>query len=285
MSINIQNEIRGIAMMASSSVLFALVAGLLRYASEVDVFTAALFRFAVGIALLGTAAMANRITLTFVRSRLLFIRGFLGGAGVVLFYLSIQKIGLAKAAVIGSTYPIFAAMISALFLHERISLYKWALILIAFAGIYITVMGNGSIQQGMGRYELLALLGALVAGVVVVLIKILRETESASAIFCAQSAIGFWLVLLPSHVGGGAVSMRSGLVLLIAAVLAAGAQLLMTWSYRHVPVSTGALLSLMTPALSVLIGISLFGEPVTTEETVGIAIVLGSCVSLVVVRR
>ena len=79
MSINIQNEIRGIAMMASSSVLFALVAGLLRYASEVDVFTAALFRFAVGIALLGTAAMANRITLTFVRSRLLFIRGFLGG--------------------------------------------------------------------------------------------------------------------------------------------------------------------------------------------------------------
>ena len=176
-------------------------------------------------------------------------------------------------------------MISALFLHERISLYKWALILIAFAGIYITVMGNGSIQQGMGRYELLALLGALVAGVVVVLIKILRETESASAIFCAQSAIGFWLVLLPSHVGGGAVSMRSGLVLLIAAVLAAGAQLLMTWSYRHVPVSTGALLSLMTPALSVLIGISLFGEPVTPEETFGIAIVLGSCVSLVVVRR
>ena len=55
--------------------------------------------------------------------------------------------------------------------------------------------------------------------------------------------------------------------------------------YASEAVSTGALLSLMTLALSVLIGILLFGESVTMEEIVGIAIVFGSCFLLVVVRR
>ena len=106
--------------MMGSGVLFTLMAILVRSAPNIDCYTTALFRFAIGIALLGTAAMTKKITLTFHQSRLLFLRGFLGSIGVIIFYISITHIGLAKGSAITYSYPVFATLGGALFLGERI---------------------------------------------------------------------------------------------------------------------------------------------------------------------
>ena len=263
--------------MAGSCFLFASMAALLRYASEVDCYTSAMIRFAIGIAILGAAAMTGRIRLAFVRSRLLFLRGFLGGIGVLLFYLSIQKIGLARATSITYAYPIFAAIGGALFLRERIAPWQWIVILLAFVGIYATATGNQGLGHGVGLYEGLAVLGAVVAGIVVVLIKVLRETESAPAVFCAQSVVGFWIVLVPSQVTRSEIGVTTGLVLVASGLLAAAGQLMMTWSYRHVKVSTGSLLGMLTPVLNVLIAAILFGESLAPVTQAGAVLVLGAC--------
>lgn len=274
----------GVAGMVTSAVFFALMAGLLRTAPQIDFYTAALFRFTIGIALLGTAAMTGLIRLTFVRRRLLFLRGLLGGAGTVLFYMAIMKVGLAKGTAITYTFPIFAAVGGALFLREKIRLSKWVAIMLAMAGIYMTVCGFGPLSKGFGPYECLAVFGAVLAGAVVVMIKELRETESTHAIFCAQCAVGFWLVLLPSNASHSDVSMSAGTVMVASALLAAGGQLLMTYSYRHLPVSTGSLLSMLTPVLNVGIGLLFFGEDLAWDSAIGVGVVLASC-TYVVVRR
>jgi len=272
----------GMAMMAASSVLFAAMACLLRAATDVDCYTAALFRFVVGMALLTTAAMSGWVRLEFRRRKLLFLRGLLGGIGVVLFYYSIQRIGLARGTVIAYTYPVFAALIGMVVLKERLSWAQAGLMLVAFAGIALVVSDEGLGGGGFGLGEGLALLGAVVAGLVVVLIKILRETESTGAIFCAQCAVGLWIVLLPASGGTGVDGSDAGLMIL-AGLLAAGGQLLMTGAYRHIPVSTGSMLSMLAPVLSTLLAARCFQESLSGTNLMGMALVTGAC-ALILVR-
>jgi len=51
----------------------------------------------------------------------------------------------------------------------------------------------------------------------------------------------------------------------------------MTWSYRHVKVSTGSLLGMLTPVLNVLTAAVLFGERLDPVTQAGVVLVLGAC--------
>ncbi|MEM7396020.1 MAG: DMT family transporter, partial [Verrucomicrobiota bacterium] len=263
MKINHREHVVGVATVAGSSVIFAVMAGLIRYASHLDAWVMALTRFGIGIALIGTAAMGRKIALNFVRSRMLFLRGLLGGVGVVLYYISIIHIGLAKGTVIIYSYPIFAAIGGALFLGERLDPRRFGLIGLAFVGLYLTAMGRWSLDVGFALYEWLALLGAFLAGIVVCLIKKLHDTESTQSIFTAQCVVGFWVVLMPAQFSAGAIGVGGAIIIVAAGLLAAAGQLMMTYGFKYVEASTGALLGMLTPVLNVVAGLLLFGEAVT----------------------
>jgi len=275
----------GTVLMICSSACFSIMAGLIRYLSQVDSFTIALFRFAIALALLGTLALTKKITLAFTCSTLLFLRGFFGGVAVVLFYYSISTIGISKATVIVYSSPIFATMGSALFLGEQVSLKKWLVILCAFAGIYLIATGASQSPVGIDRYDLLATVGALSAGVAVVLVKKLRATESSYSIFFAQCTVGFWLVFLPSNASTSMIGLSGGLLLFAIGVTASAGQLMMTYSYRYLPVATGSLIGMLVPVCNIAIGVIGFDEDISRQSLTGIIIVLASCTLVLAGRR
>ena len=160
----------------------------------------------------------------------------------MLFYFWISTIGIAKATVAFYSSPIFATIGSALFLREKVSPQKWLVILSAFIGIYLIATSSTQSFDRIGLYDFLATMGALSAGVAVVLVKKLRDTESSHSIFFAQCIVGFWLVLLPANVVTSTIGLSGGLLLLAIGVTAAAGQLMMTYSYRYLPVSTGSLI-------------------------------------------
>ena len=69
---------KGAAFMVSASVVFCLMSGLIKSASDIDSYKITLFRFVVGLGLLGTAALFGRIKLTFTHRPFLFLRGLIG---------------------------------------------------------------------------------------------------------------------------------------------------------------------------------------------------------------
>jgi drug/metabolite transporter (DMT)-like permease len=261
------------------------MAGLIRYLSHVDSFTIAFFRFAIALALLGTLALTKKIKFTFTSSVLLFLRGFFGGVAVLLFYFSISTIGISKATVIVYSSPIFATIGSAIFLGEKVSPKKCLVILCSFVGIYLISTSPTQSFAGIDRYDLLATMGALSAGVAVVLVKKLRDTESSYSIFFAQCIVGFWLVLLPANVVTSTIGMSGGLLLLAIGVTASAGQLIMTYSYRYLPVSTGSLIGMLVPVCNIAIGVIGFDEDISKRCIMGIIIVLVSCAFLLVRKR
>jgi drug/metabolite transporter (DMT)-like permease len=267
-----------IMVMATSTVFFSVMAGLVRYASNIDSYKTAFFRFAIGLCLLCTAALFKKIPLTFNKSKLLFLRGFLGGIAVFIYYLSLSKIGIIKGTVIFYAYPIFATIGGVFLLREKVSWKKWVIILSSFIGIYLIASSRTGTITELGVYDIVAIAGSVISGTAIVLVKKLRDTESSYSIYFAQCAIGFWLVVIPANIVPCEIGISGGVILLLIGLTASAGQLCMTYAYRNLPVSTGSLLSMLTPVFSIIIGVILFKEYISLKCLAGIIIVISACV-------
>ena len=106
--------------MILSSVLFSVMSLGIRLADGADSFLTSFVRFAVGIAVVGSLALAGRVRLYFVNLPWLLLRGVTGSVAVYTSFLAIEKLGIARGSVLSYTYPLFAAVGGAIFLKERV---------------------------------------------------------------------------------------------------------------------------------------------------------------------
>jgi len=264
-----------------ASVFFCIAGSLVKYGSYIGAYRLAFFRFViVGLGLIATAVMSGRVKLVFNNKRLLFLRGLAGGIAVFITLLSITRLGLGKGMVLISSYPIFASVISAVFLKERLRLLDIGAILTAIVGIYFIAYEG---QQGFsllvfGKYELLAVFGAMLAGIAVVLIRKLHDTDNSLAIYFSQCAVGMWLVVGPAFSSEGTIGLNGVFILLgIGATVSVG-QLLMTEGFKYLQVKTGSLLLMLETVLCYAAGVVIFGEPLTWSCLSGSVLVIGACV-------
>jgi len=272
--------------MALASVFFCMAGCLVKCGSHIGAYRLAFFRFVIGLGLIAVVAMSGRVKLVFNNKKLLFLRGLAGGIAILIGFLSITKLGLGKGMVLICSYPIFASIISAVFLKERLRLFDIGAILTAIAGIYFIAYDR---QQGFsllvfGKYELLAVLGAVIVGITVTLIRKLHDTDDSSAIYFSQCAVGMWLVLGPSFSSESSIGLNGVFILLGIGVSVTVGQLLMTEGFKYVPVKTGSLLLMIEPVLCYVAGVVIFTEPLTAPCLLGTALVIGAC-TVVLTRR
>jgi drug/metabolite transporter (DMT)-like permease len=273
-----EHTVKGAVMMVAACAAFSVMAALVKYISYVDAFKTSLARFIIGIAILGTAAMAGKIRLDFNNAKLLFLRGLLGGAGIYITFLIFVKIGISKGTMLISIYPIFACLFAAVLLKEKLSLVTLPAVAGAIAGIYfLTVGGNGGLFAGFGPYEILAVLNGVMAGLAVTLIRKLHQTDSSYSIFWAQCVVGFWLVLMPANAGSCQLGWKEAVVLLGIGIAATTGQLLMTVSYKYLPIRVGTILGMLEPTFNYFVGVTLFAEMFSKRSLLGASLIIGSC--------
>ncbi len=273
-----EHKIKGAALMLSACVLFSMMGALIKYVSHIDAFKTSLFRFIVGMAILGGAAMTGKIKLAFINNKLLLLRGLLGGVGVFITYLVIIKVGLGKGILLINTYPVFACIFGAFILKERLGVVTAAAVVGSFFGIYLLTSGKGGnpALDSFGIYEALAVFCAVLAGMVVVIVRKLHRTDSSYAIFFAQCAVGFWLVVVPSNIKSCEIGLAGGIILVLIGVTATVGQLLMTTGYKYLPVKIASILGQFEAVLSFTLGIVIFGEFFNISFLIGALLIVSS---------
>ncbi len=273
--------------MALASGFFCIAGCLVKSGSYIGVYKLAFFRFVIGLGLIATVAMSGRARLVFDNKKLLLLRGLTGGTAVFITLLCITKLGLGKGVVMINSYPIFGSIISAIFLKERLRLFNIWAILTAMVGIYFIAYDeqNGFSLLVFGRYELLAVLGAVLAGFAVTLIRKLHDTDSSLAIYFSQCAVGMWLVIGPALSSEGAVDFKGVFILLGLGTSITIGQLLMTEGFKYVPVKTGSLLMMLETVLCYIAGVVIFSEPLTWSCLLGSVLVIGACASVLLRRK
>jgi drug/metabolite transporter (DMT)-like permease len=280
-SVAVEKDVfKGAVFMVSANMAFCVMVCLVRYSAGVNAFISTLFRFIVGMGVIGLLAMSGRARLTFVNKQGLLLRGLLGGIAICTGFLSIVKLGVVKSSIIVNLYPIFAAIFSVPLLGERLRPGKILAFAGALGGVLIVLCGTSGTTRflaNIGPYELIALGGTMLAGLSVVLIKQLQETESSSTICFAQCLVGFWIVIVPAGAAPFTLGYTGIIVLVLVGLFAAAGQLIMTEGYRYIPVSTGALFVMTAPVFNIAAGALLFHERFTMATTLGSLLALGSC--------
>jgi drug/metabolite transporter (DMT)-like permease len=174
--------------------------------------------------------------------------------------------------VISLTYPIFATLIAAGWLRERAPRAALLWMLVGIAGLALFLGGDAA--RAFSGWDLLALAGAVGAGVVVVIIRKLRETEHVGTIY--GSLCVFCILLALPASGTEALSLPGfGHGMLVAAALVVGvSQLAMTNAYRSLPVSRGSSIQMLLPLVTAAGAWFLFDERFTPPELAGGALTL-----------
>jgi drug/metabolite transporter (DMT)-like permease len=275
----------GIFLMILSVIAFGVMATLVRSMSHVSTYITVFVRFAIGVGLIGMLAMMRQIDLKFVRSPLLLLRGITGTASVALFYLAIVKIGMGKASVYSYSYPLFASLLSAIVLKEKVPISKWLMMFIALIGIVLVSFkfsDNGN--WAFGWFDFLAMLSAITNAVSILIVKKLHGTDNSYAIFFAQSIVGFWLFLVPANLPEITGPVTSSYVLIFIGIASAFAQLLNTEGYRHVSIATGSPFHMLIPIVNVIIGVLVFKEVFSVQEMIGSALVVLACLGILLIN-
>ena len=156
---------------------------------------------------------------------------------------------------------------------------NWPALAVSLIGLVLLTESDWSngLSGANDLWIILSFLGAVIGGAAIVCIKQLRATDSSVSIFMSQCLIGFWIVVVPANLVSAPVHFGIILILIGVGVLSTVSQLLMTWSFAYLPISTGSLLSLLTPICNVILGVILFKESLSLSEIIGTVLILSAC--------
>ncbi|GAA5482778.1 DMT family transporter [Haloferula sargassicola] len=271
------SEKTGITLMLGSVVAFAanalLIRGLSLAVPAADGWVASLFRGVVGLLVVALFFWRKGFQPRHLFTHpLLIVRGLLGGFGILALYITVVKLGAGRAVIINLSYPIFGCLFASIWLGETLPARSWAWMIAGFAGLLVFL--GGGIEMAIGKYDLLALAGAIAAGGVITLIRQLRHTENTATIYASQCLASVLFTVGPA--AGPSISLPAGpfLLMTLAAALVAIAQLAMTHAYRTLSVARGSSIQMLLPLVTAIGGWAIFHETFTLLEAAGAGLTL-----------
>lgn len=280
------NIAKAILLKLISALLFALMSALVRSLGEtIPVGQVVFFRSAWAILpVVVIYAWRRELTAAVRTGRPLghFGRGLISMTGMFLNFAALARLPLVDATAIGFAAPLITVALAALFLGERVRVYRWSAVAVGFAGVIVMLwpyldlarLVSGSAVTTVGAF--LALAGAFTNAGSVIQTRRLTDTETTSSIvlyfslFCALAGAATLPFAWVTPTG-------AQLAALIATGLLGGiAHLLLTESYRFAPASVVAPFDYTAMLWAFVLGYAMFGEVPTLYVYVGSAIVAGA---------
>lgn len=114
-------------------------------------------------------------------------------------FTGLAYLPIANATSLSFTAPLFATILAAMILHERVRLRRWSATLLGFAGVLVVLQPWASHSiAGIGRGETLIIVSAFLTAVVTIIVKTLSRSESSQAIVTYMVLLATPLALVPA---------------------------------------------------------------------------------------
>ncbi len=275
---------RGVLIMVASTLAFsAMHAAIVVTARDLHPFQIAFFRNIFGLLIFlpvvvrsGFGFMATR------RPGLHMLRALLNVIAMLTFFTALSITPIAMVTALSFTAPLFMAVLSVLFLGERMRLVRAGALVSGFLGALI-ILQPGAAPLEFG--PLLVIASALVWAVTMMVIKVLSRTETSLAI------TGYMVVWLSVFSFGPAVMVwrwpDAGLFALLVFIGVAGtiAQLLLAEAFRRADATAVMPFDFLKLIWAALLGYVLFEQIPVPQIWIGAALIFGGGLVLLFVER
>ncbi|MGY1409630.1 DMT family transporter [Luteimonas sp. A611] len=260
--------------MLGSTLSFAVMALTIRFATRtIPTTEIAFFRNLFGLAALLPLIM--RWGDPFPRTRHLgryLARATIGLGAMLCGFWAVGHLPLAQAISLSYATPLFVTIGAAMWLGEQVRIRRWMAVAAGFVGVIVILRPGTGFTPGM----MVALVGALFAGIVAIQIKQLSRFDSPDTVVFYTYLFWVPMSLVPALLQWVWPEPMAWVWLLATGVMGTFGQLLWTRAIALGEVSALQPISFVQLPVLVLFGWWLFGETIDTWTLLGGAIVLGA---------
>jgi len=266
-----ENRGRGIALRVGAVTAFGAMMAALKYAMThgVNAIELLFYRnlFALPTILAWVAAEGGLSAIRTNRPLAHLTRSAIGLAVMFCTFQALAMLPLAEATVISFSAPLFATMLSALVLREKVLWHRWGAIALGFIGVLIVVRPGGTALPLLGVS--IGLAAALGTGVVVITLRQIGRTETAAATVFWFNIAGLAVTALPMphYWHGHPPSVL--LALVIGGVCGGVAQIMIAAAVRYAPVSVLAPFDYLQLVWATIWSVILFNTLPTPSSLLG----------------
>ncbi|MEJ2027869.1 MAG: DMT family transporter [Limibacillus sp.] len=271
-----QNLPRGIMFMIGATLVFAVQDAFSRHLAETyNVFMIVMIRYwffaAFVIAIAARKAGGVRAAARTRQPVLQIVRGALLAIEICVMVASFVLLGLVESHAVFAIYPLLIAALSGPILGERVGWRRWVAIAIGFSGVLVILRPG---FQAFAPEALVPLLSAAMFALYGLLTRYVARQDSAATSFfwtgttgaAVMTAIGIWYLepMVPADWGWMAALCVTGAVAhwcLIRAYELAEASAVQPFAYLQL-------------VWAAAIGLSVFGETLRLNVTIGAAVVV-----------
>lgn len=277
----------GVAAVAAASVLFGFLPVWCKQVlnNGVDSQTLVLIRYGFACVLLAVLLPIFGISYSITKKQLVaFLLFGLFSGGVTSFFLSLSYTYMHAgiATMFHFSYPIFVALLMSVFFKERLS---WKIILAAV----LAALGMVLMADIKGNFSPTGIAFALISGLTLAIYIIATKKSAFSTL--PPMKIVFYACLVSTvflavkQVVGGDIHLPStgadwGRMVMIALLCTVAAHSLLAYGVQKLGATTGALISMIEPLVSVVAGAFIIDEVPSGPAAVGCVLV---CAALVIV--
>jgi len=264
----------GVAAILASCLFFAAMAAFVRVLSaDYDGMFISLGRFLVGAAISSASIAARRSGFAIRDPKDVVLRGLYGSAAMILLFVSIQLSGAGRGTLFNATNPLFSILLGALLFGERLGRSSIAGAVFCFAGVAV-IFWDSSSPSLLG--DLIGLGSGLLAGFSFQYTKRARVNNGSDIIYLSVCASGI-LVTFWTAPRAASLDLRTGLLLLAAAVMGYAGQIALTWGVKFMKASEAGILSFLKIPLTIALGLFL-GEGLSLRFALGSLILIAGLV-------
>lgn len=268
--------------MLGASFCFAIMNALVKAASvRLHVAEIGFFRALVTLIILTPWLYYKRLPILGSSHWLLFARGALGFASLILGFYSISKIALADVTMLWKTSVLFTAFLSVILLKEKVTFQLLFYICLSFLGAILIIKPSFEILNVPG---LAALAAGLIVGFIAISLRQLSKTEHSLTIVWAFS---FYTTILPvlffyKHFVMP-TSLELSILILLGSVGTVG-QIFFTYAFRFAAAAQVQSFAFSEGVFAALIAWGYWGELPDIYSFTGAALIICSGVQILRVR-
>lgn len=218
--------------------------------------------------------------LRMTRPHLHLVRGLVGSATLGMTFLALSLLPLPEVTTIGFAAPVLTLIFAALFLGERVRLFRWTAVGLGLMGVLVVVWPRlsvgGDVDQMARLGAIMALGAAICAAIVKIVVRRMVETETTPSVVFWFAVTASLLSLATLPFGWIIPSGEVMALLVLTGALGGAGQLMMTASYRFADASTLAPFWYVQLFFASAIGYLFFGELPTGPMMIGASLVIVS---------